>query len=103
MRGREQLTGLLVNPKHDVELEVIHVDETVRAALAVGAPPPPMEEGHWRASSIVDLVVVRCGLPSVASASCPNAVVGVGADDDGEVPECLGGGAPHSLARCSTL
>ena len=59
----------------------------VRAALAVGAPPPLMEEGRWRAPSIVDLVVVRCGLPSAGSASCPNTIVGVGADDDGVVPE----------------
>ena len=48
--------------------------------------------------SIVDLTVIRCGLSSVGSTPCPDAVVGVGADDDGVVPERPGGGAPHSPA-----
>ena len=57
-----------------------------------------MEEGHWRAPSIIDLAIVHYGLPLVRSASYPNAIVGVGADDDGVVPERPGGGAPHSPA-----
>ena len=53
--------------------------------------------------SIVDFVIVHCGLPSAGGASCPDAIVGVGADDDGVVPEGPGGGVPYSPARCSTL
>ena len=73
--------------------------------------------------SVVDLAVVRCGLPSAAGASRSDAVVGVAADDDGVVPGCPGrgtvvrvaadddgvvpgcpgGGAPQSPAWCSTL
>ena len=53
----------------------------------------PKEEGHWRVSSIVGLVVVRCGLPSAAGAPRSDTVVEVAADDDGVVLGCPSGGA----------
>ena len=51
------------------------------------------EEGHWRLPSIVGLVVVHCGLPTVEGAPRSSAIVGVAVDDDGVVPGCPGGGA----------
>ena len=63
----------------------------------------PEEKRRRRAMSVVDFAAAGRGLPSAGGAFCPNAVVGVGADYDGIVPECPGGGAPHLPAQCSTL
>ena len=74
-----------------------NIDEMVRAAFAEERLPPPPKEGERRrVSSVVDLVVVRCGLPPAGGAPRSGAVVGVVADDDGVVPRCLGGGTPQS-------
>ena len=41
-----------------------NVDEMVRAAFTEERLPPPPKEGERRrVSSVVDLAVVRCGLP----------------------------------------
>jgi len=63
----------------------------------------PEEKRCRRAMSIVDFTAAGRGLPSAGGTFCLNAVVGVGADDDGVVPEGPGGGVPYSPARCSTL
>ena len=80
-----------------------NVDEMAWFASAEEGLPLSEEKRRWRAMSIVDFIAVGRGLPSVGGAFCPNAIVGVGADDDGVVPEHLGRGAPHLPARCSTL
>jgi len=61
------------------------------------------EKRRRRVMSVVDFSAAGRGLPSAGGAFCPNAVVGLGADDDGVVPEHPSGGAPHSPTRCSTL
>ena len=61
------------------------------------------EKRRQRATIVVDFAAVGHGLPSVGGALCPNAVVGVGANDDGIVPKRPGGGALHLPAWCSTL
>ena len=63
----------------------------------------PEEKRRRRAMSIVDFIAVGRGLPSVGGAFCPNAVVGVRADDDGVIPKGPGSGAPYSPAWCSML
>ena len=69
----------------------------VRAAFAEERLPPPSKEGERRrVSSVVDLAVVRSGLPPAGGAPHSGAVVGVVAADDGVVPGCLGGGTPQS-------
>jgi len=80
-----------------------NVDEMARFACAEEGSPLPKEEGRWRAMSVVDFTAVGHGLPSAGGAFCPDAIVRVVANDDGIVPECPGGGAPHSPAWCSTL
>ena len=80
-----------------------NVDEMAWFACAEEGSPLPEEKRRRRVMSNVDFTAAGRGLPSAGGAFCPNAVVGIGADDDGVVPECLGGGAPYSLARCSTL
>ena len=75
-----------------------NVDEMVQAAFAEKGPPLPKEEEHWRVPSVVGLAVVRCGLPSAGGAPRSGAVVGVAVDDDGVVPECLGGCAVVRVA-----
>jgi hypothetical protein len=68
-----------------------NVDEMVRVTCAE-------EEGHWRVPSVVDFVIIRCGLPSVGGASCPDVVVRVAADDDGVVPGRPGRGTTIGVA-----
>ena len=80
-----------------------NVDEMAWFAYAEEGSPLPEEKRRWRAMSVVDFTTTGRGLPTAGGAFCPNAVVGVGADDDGIVPEGLGGGAPYSPARCLTL
>jgi len=46
MPGREKLIDPLVNLEHDVELEVIQLDEMVQAFFAEKGPLPLKEEGH---------------------------------------------------------
>ena len=80
-----------------------NVDEMVRAAFAEERLPPPPKEGERRrVSSVVDLAVVRCGLPPAGGAPRSGAVVGVVADDDGVVPGCPGGGH-HSRRSCHSM
>ena len=76
-----------------------NVDEMVRAAFAEERLPPPPKEGERRrVSSVVDLAMVRCGLPSAGGAPRSGAVVGIVADDDGVVPGCPGGGSIVEVA-----
>ena len=75
-----------------------NVDEMARFACAEEGSSLPEEKRHQRAMSVVDFTAAGRGLPSAGGAFCPNAVVGVGADDDGVVPERPSGGAPYSPA-----
>jgi len=80
-----------------------NVDEMVRVIFTEKGLLPMKERECWRVPSIVIFATVRCGLPLEGGAPHLDAVVRVMADDDGIVLGCPSGGAPQSLAWCSTL
>jgi hypothetical protein len=64
----------------------------VRFTCAEEGSSLPKEERHRRVLSVIDFVIIGCGLPSVGGTSCPDAIVRVAVDDDGIVPEHPGRG-----------